>query len=125
MANWCNNTVEFIGEHSQFEYLKILFEAMTSKEQKERKGQLPAFTDFDRGFLFNIRWQNGVLNYETKWTPNTEVLIAIANHFKVGFIYSYCESGMSIFGETTYKDGILTDIYLLCKALCIKMVIFL
>jgi hypothetical protein len=112
MANWCSNTVEFIGEHSQFEYLEILFEAMASKEKKEEKGQLPAFTHFDRGFLFDIRWEDGVLNYETKWVPNTEVLVAIADHFKVGFIYSYAEPGMSIFGETTYKDDILTDIFL-------------
>jgi hypothetical protein len=112
MANWCSNTVEFIGEHSQFEYLKILFEAMASKEKKEEKGQLPAFTHFDSGFLFDIRWEDGVLNYETKWAPNIEVLVAIADHFKVGFIYSYAEPGMSIFGETTYKDGILTDTYL-------------
>jgi hypothetical protein len=112
MANWCSNTVEFIGEHSQFEYLKVLFTAMAAKEKKEGKGQLPAFTEEGNGYLFEIRWEDGILYYETKWSPNTAVMVKIAEHFKVGFIHSYAEPGNGVFGEATYKDGSLTDVSL-------------
>ena len=113
MANWCSNKVELIGEHSQFEYLKILFEAMASKEKKEGKGQLPEFmNEKDSGYLFGTRWEDGMLFYETKWSPNFEVVKQVAEHFSVGFIHNYAEPGNMIYGEATYKDGVLTDIFL-------------
>jgi hypothetical protein len=112
MANWCSNTVEFIGEHSQFEHLKVFFTAMAAKEKKEGKGQLPAFGNCEGGWLFETRWEEGILYYETKWSPNTEVIITIAEHFKVGFIHSYCEPGNCVYGEATYKEGTLTDVSL-------------
>ncbi|MFC0513099.1 hypothetical protein ACFFGT_02770 [Mucilaginibacter angelicae] len=112
MANWCSNTVEFIGEHSQFEELGRLFKAMATKEKKERRGQLPPFAEVDSGYLFEIRWEGGVLYYETKWSPNTEVIVAIADHFKIGFRYNYSEPGNCVFGEAAYRDGTLTDVAL-------------
>lgn len=110
MANWCSNTVEFIGEHSQFEELETLFKAMAKKEKKEERGQLPPFAAGDRGFLFDIRWEEGILYYETKWSPNTAVITAIADHFKVGFTHSYAEPGNCVFGEASYRDGELTAV---------------
>jgi hypothetical protein len=112
MANWCSNTVEFIGEHSQFEDLGKLFKAMAAKEKKNRAGQLPPFAQGDRGYLFDIRWEDGMLYYETKWSPNTAVIVAIAEHFRMGFRYSYSEPGNGVFGEAAYRDGTLTDVAL-------------
>jgi hypothetical protein len=112
MANWCSNMVEFIGEHSQFEGLGKLFKAMAAKEKKERKGQLPDFAEGDKGYLFDVRWEDGILYYETKWSPNIEVIVAIAGHFKMGFCYSYSEPGNCVYGETNYRNGVLTDVAL-------------
>jgi hypothetical protein len=112
MANWCSNTVEFIGEHSQFEQLRELFEAMAGKEKKERKGQLPDFVKNEAGFLFETRWEDGILYYETKWSPNIQTMIKVADHFKVGFRHSYSEPGNMVFGEASYTEGRLIDIFL-------------
>ncbi|RWY47381.1 DUF1281 family ferredoxin-like fold protein [Mucilaginibacter gilvus] len=112
MANWCSNSVEFIGEHSQFEQLTSLFQAMAKKEKKEERGQLPTFVKEERGHLFCIRWEDGILNYETKWAPNTNIIVQIADKFGVGFKLNYTEPGMEIFGESTYTDGCLEDICL-------------
>lgn len=112
MANWCSNTVEFIGEHSQFEELTSFFDSMQKKQRKDGKGQLPDFEINGTGYLFGIRWEYGVLYYETKWSPNVNVIVAIAEHFKMGFIYRYIEPGNCICGEAGYKDGILTDVAL-------------
>ena len=112
MANWCSNTVEFNGEHSQFEDLEKFFKSMAAKEKKERKGQLPSFTDGERGYLFDIRWESGILYYETKWAPNTEVIVAVADHFKMSFSYWYSEPGNGVYGETSYKNGVLTSVTL-------------
>ena len=113
MANWCSNTVEFIGEHSQFEYLEVLFTAIAAKEKKEGKGQLPLFVnERDSGYLFDTRWEGGILYYETKWSPNFEVMKRIAEHFSIGFIHRYAEPGNMVYGEATYKDGVFTDNFL-------------
>jgi hypothetical protein len=112
MANWCSNRVEFIGEHSQFEYLKVFFEAMEANEKKEFKGQLPAFVEAEDGYLFQVMWSDGILYYETRWTPNTDVIVKIAEHFKVGFVHNYEEIGCRIFGEATYRNGQLTVVTL-------------
>lgn len=113
MANWCSNTVEFIGEHSQFEYLEVLFTAMAAKESKEGKGQLPAFvSEKDTGYLFGTRWEEGILYYETKWSPNFEVTKRMAEYFSIGFIHRYAEPGNMVYGEASYKDGVFTDVFL-------------
>ncbi|NCD69086.1 DUF1281 family ferredoxin-like fold protein [Mucilaginibacter agri] len=112
MGNWCSNTFEFIGEHSQFEQLGILFRAMEIKEKKEEKGQVPDFVKGESGFMFQICWKEGLLYYQTKWQPNLVVMVKIADYFNVGFIHNYTEPGNSIRGEACYKDGLLTNIYL-------------
>lgn len=112
MANWCSNTVEFLGEHSQMEQLKNLFDAMAAKEKRERKGQLPAFAAKEGGFLFETSWEQGILHYLTKWSPNIALIKKVADHFGVGFIYTYDEPGNLVLGEAAYKGGVLTDIFL-------------
>jgi hypothetical protein len=112
MANWCFNTVEFIGEHSQFEQLEKLFNKMKKKEEKERKGQLPDFVHSDDGYFFECSWEGGILYYNTRWAPNTDNLKKTADHFGVGFTLSYAETGNLVYGEASYKDGILTDVCL-------------
>jgi hypothetical protein len=103
--------VEFIGEHSQFEELASLFQAMAVKEKKEKWGQLPPFvTEGGNGYFFETVWADGILYYETKWAPNTGVLVRIAKEFKVGFTHSYSEPGNGVFGETSYLDGTRTAV---------------
>ena len=85
---------------------------MAKKEQKERKGQLPPFVKDETGYLFEIRWEEDVLYYETKWSPNTEIMVRVADEYDTGFVHSYSEPGNGVFGETTYTDGVLEDIFL-------------
>jgi len=112
MANWCSNSVTFEGEQSQMTDLKILFDTMALKEQKQRKGQLPEFIFEQDGYFFDIRWEDDALYYETKWSPNTAVIMEIAVRFGVEFSYGYEESSMGIYGEATFKKGVFTDTFL-------------
>lgn len=70
------------------------FRKMITKEQNENCGQLPEFiSDESRGYFFDIVWEEGdcIFNYQTKWSPNTEVLKHIAERFNVDFILDYEE----------------------------------
>jgi len=109
MPNWCSNRVTFEGEHHQILEIQILFEAMSRKEQKERKGQLPDFIFEKDGYFFDIHWEDGVLYYETKWSPNTDTIMEIAVRFGAGFVHGYEEGGCLIYGEASFTKGVFTD----------------
>jgi hypothetical protein len=89
---------------------------MKNKEESEEQGQLPEFVpNHNGGYFFNIYWDEGdegICQYETKWSPNIEVLQGIASLYKVNFVQDYEEMGNLVYGRATYRDGILSDIFL-------------
>lgn len=116
MANWCSNAVVFEGEPEAIEQIQQLFKAMAEKQEKEECGQLPDFVeDSNGGYFFDIYWNEGdtgIFQYETKWSPNTEVLKKIAEQYNVNFSQDYEEMGNLVYGRANYSDKLLTDIYL-------------
>ena len=116
MANWCSNTVVFEGKPEAIEQIQKLFKLMAEQELKENGGQLPDFISEDNGGYFFATFQyegdTDVFQYETKWSPNIEVVQKIAEHYKVDFIQDYEELGCLIYGRATFADKLLTDIYL-------------
>lgn len=115
MANWCNNTVVFEGHSKAIEQIKDLFKSMAEKEKNEHCGQLPKFIAKDEGYFFDLNedyMETEVFYYTTKWTPNIQTLIEIANHYNVAFQQDYEELGNLIYGRATFSDNILTDIHL-------------
>lgn len=115
MANWCSNTVAFKGNKKAIGKIQKLFKTMAEKEQTEEKGQLPDFIPLYNGYFFDI-YQNegdtGIFQYQTKWSPNLEIVQKIAEYYKVNFVQDYEEMGNLIYGKAMYKNGKLTDIYL-------------
>ncbi|MDV3559500.1 hypothetical protein CMU69_08110 [Elizabethkingia anophelis] len=113
MANWCNNTVVFEGTAEAIEQITQLFKTMAEREQKENCGQLPEFVQDTNGdYFFSISQDNecgGVFQYETKWSPNTEAVKQIAEHFKVDFTYEYEELGCLVYGKATFENGTLME----------------
>lgn len=110
MANWAQNSVTFQGTKSKIKDINTLFEKMIKDGKQTGEGQLPLFVRDDDGYFFNISIdkkedESIELNYETRWAPNVEVLIEIANHFNLDFEVSYHELCMSIFGKATYIKG--------------------
>jgi len=116
MANWCSNTVAFEGKPEAIEQIQQLFKTMTEKQQQESCGQLPEFLDDTNGGWFFGIYQDdditGIFQYETKWSPNIEVVQKIAKHYKVDFVQEYAEMGNGIYGKVTYSEGILDDVCL-------------
>ena len=116
MANWCSNTVVFEGKPETITAIQELFQSMKEKEEKTEEGQLPEFMeDTNGGYFFNIYWNEGdegQFQYETKWSPNTEVLQSIADLHELSFIQEYEEMGNLVYGRATYSEGMLNDVYL-------------
>ena len=105
MANWCSNMVGFTGEPGQLAKLNVFLLVMIERQKKNGNGQIPDFIKGDSGWLFDIQWDSEVLRYETRWSPNMEVLKQLADRFEVGFVYSYSEPMNKIAGTIIYKDN--------------------
>lgn len=108
MANWCSNIVTFHGDKIQVNRTMFLFKQLERKEEAENKGQLPDFISAEDGYFFEIWTLANILNYETRWSPNTDVLKQVADHFKVEFLYEYVEPMNGIHGKIAYRNGVLT-----------------
>ncbi len=109
MANWCSNIVIFHGEKIQVNRTMFLFKQLERKEKAEDKGQLPDFVNADDGYFFEIWTLANILNYETRWSPNTDVLKQVADQFGVEFSYEYVEPMNGINGKIAYRSGVLTQ----------------
>ena len=115
MANWCSNSVAFEGNETALEQVRLEFIKMQILENEENCGQLPEFIlDKKRGYFFDILLEDGgcIFNYQTRWSPNTEVLTQIAERFNVDFILDYEEIGNQIYGVAVYSNNELTEICL-------------
>ena len=115
MANWCSNSVAFEGNETALEQVRLEFIKMQILENEENCGQLPEFIlDKKRGYFFDILLEDGgcIFNYQTRWSPNTEVLTQIAERFNVDFILDYEEIGNQIYGVAVYSNNELSEIYL-------------
>ena len=110
MPNWCYNRVEFTGSTFALTGVKLMFEELAEKGRAEQQGQLPEFIKEEDGYFFDLQVDDEVIYYETRWSPNTDRVREITDHFDIGFLHEYEEPGNCIFGEATYKDGVLTKV---------------
>ncbi|AZB25278.1 MULTISPECIES: hypothetical protein [Chryseobacterium] len=112
MANRCNNKVTFKGNQASLNQVSDLFRTMIDNESKGKIGQLPDFIQSEYGYFSEIykdETEECSFHYDTRWSPNIEVLWTIANHFDVEFVLSYEESGCMLLGKTFYENEILKD----------------
>ena len=112
MANWCFNTVRFTGEPEQLKKVTLLFLNLQVTQIIDEKGQLPDFVKGNTGHLFDLKMENGELDFCTKWTPNPEVMAQVADYFQLDFTQDYSETANGIYGQFVYKKGVLRDICL-------------
>lgn len=112
MANWCFNMVIFQGEGCQMNKLDGIIGQMIKAEKSEDKGQLFPMVKADTGYLFQITFDNGLLCYLTKYGPNTEVLITVADALGLDYVHNYDEPAMGVYGKDIYKDGELKEAFI-------------
>ena len=108
MANWCINSVSFTAEPAQLSQIQTLFIQMAADAQRTGEGQLPVFIPEQEGYFFDIAWEEDVLFYSTRWVPNTDHLIEVAEFYGADFRHYYAETASSIYGISEYRNGLLT-----------------
>jgi hypothetical protein len=100
--------------HWRTQPIRATGNAFSGDGKKRNKGRTGAIATIRRRgrrrLFFDTAWEDGILYYQTKWAPNTEILVKIAEAFKVGFNSSYDEPGCGVFGEASYGNGELREV---------------
>ena len=116
MANYCSNSVLFLGDAATVKAIHELFVHIESEQQRTRQYYLPEFVTADRGHMIDISLYQDKLSYETRWSPNLDLLVQIADHYGVDFIASFHEMVNGLYGEALYQGRELKSLYRLAWA---------
>lgn len=104
MANYCSNSVVFTADEQTLQNIRDLFTEIEQNQLQHEKYYLPSFVTQEDGYMQDIVVDPQRITFETRWVPNTEVLLQIADFYKAGFTCKYQEMAMGIYGECRY-DG--------------------
>lgn len=112
MANYCSNSVLFIGDEQNVAKVRALFAEIETNQKQSNRWHLPSFAEGDRGYMLDIIFDRQAIHYETRWVPNLELLTQIADKYGVGFISKFQEITSGIYGEAAYHEGTLASVTL-------------
>jgi hypothetical protein len=105
MANYCSNSVRFIGGENSLEEIRQLFDDIDKKQMRSNRFHIPDFVKGGTGYIEDIAVGPEWISYETHWVPNLEVLNDIADHYGVDYIAWYQEPMAGLYGEAVRTAG--------------------
>jgi hypothetical protein len=106
MANWCSNWLSFEGTEENLSKLNKIFEDMESENSKGESHILPSGQEAYFGEV--LEFCSDGFSYESKWGPNTDAVVEIADMCNVSFKLEFDEPGGGMFGLIKYEDKKLT-----------------
>lgn len=109
MANWCFNNVVFSGDASSVENVSALFREIREKQDRDEKVWLPPFVTAERSYMIDIEVADEKVYYRSRWVPNIDALVQIANQYNVSFVNGYDELDTYLFGEASYNNKLLSN----------------
>lgn len=112
MPNWCSNSVVFSADEPTLEKIREMFAEIEQKQQQDEKYHLPDFVTEEKGYMQDIIIDKNRITFETRWVPNIETLLEIANFYQAGFVCKYDEMANGIFGEARYDRSTLVMVNL-------------
>jgi len=116
MANYCSNSVLFLGELNTVNEIKKIFAQIESEQQRTNRYHLPDFVTGDKGYMLDICFNEDWINYESRWQPNLDLLVQFAERYQVDFISRFDEMTNGMYGEAIYRNNELKTIYRLAWA---------
>ncbi|GAC1314274.1 MAG: hypothetical protein NVSMB24_38720 [Mucilaginibacter sp.] len=105
MANYCSNSVRFIGVENSVEEIRQLFDDIDKKQMRSNRYHMPDFVKGGTGYMEDIAVGPEWISYETSWVPNLEVLDDIADHYGMDYIAWYQEPMAGLYGEAVRTAG--------------------
>jgi len=112
MANYCSNTVKFLGSEDAVAQVRELFAELERKQRESNVYHMPDFIKFEAGYMSDIETGQDWILYETRWAPNLGILKQIAEKFDLDFVAYFEEPMNGICGEAVYTQNKLHTIQL-------------
>jgi hypothetical protein len=112
MANWCYNHVAFTGSAEALDGIRALFTEILTKQEQDHEWFLPPYVTAENSHMLDIDIGEKGIEYSTRWTPNLEAVIQIAEHFNAGFTHRYDEPMNFVIGEATFRHGMYEHVSL-------------
>ncbi|HZY39389.1 MAG TPA: hypothetical protein VFE53_22190 [Mucilaginibacter sp.] len=112
MPNWCSNSVFFLADAEKIQQIRGLFAEIQEKQATANEFHLPDFAISENGYMLDIVLDKRSIQFETRWVPNLDLLIEIADHYDAGFVSKFQEMANGIYGEARYQDRTLTMVSL-------------
>jgi hypothetical protein len=78
MAIYYSNTAFFLGDQNAVSELRQLFWEMERQQKLTRMYYLPDFVMDSTGYVQDISFNGQWFNYESRWTPNLNLLVQLA-----------------------------------------------
>jgi len=108
MANWCSNSVVFVADDEKSKAIYTLFSDIQLKQKQDGRYHLPDFAKDERGVMTDIEMDDRHITYESRWVPNLQLLMEIADYYGAGFVSRFEEMQNGVIGEARYEAGVLT-----------------
>jgi len=105
MANYCSNSVRFLGDAAAVDQVKDIFANIENQQQWTNRYHVPDFVQGGMGYMEDIAVGPTWISYETRSVPNLEVLDDIASHYDVDYIAWYTEPMAGLYGEAVRSAG--------------------
>ena len=117
MPNWCTNFLHLDVDIDNNPLIEELLSWAEITGRTVDNGQLPIPNkegEFEYKYMFDLSVQDNIIQFNTKWSPDVEMCIAIAKKYKFSFLLAYEEAGEPMFGEYKYdlEAEVLTERYL-------------
>lgn len=111
MANYCSNSVLFLGDPAAVKAIRDLFADIEQKQARTNRYYLPDFVTGDNGHMLDITFNEGWINYQSRWKPNLDLLVQLASRYRLDFISRFDEMTNWIYGEAVYYNAELKTVY--------------
>jgi hypothetical protein len=99
--------VVFTAGEEKFGEIRAMFLDIQQKQSVSDQYHLPSFVT-GKGYMIDIEIQNNRISFETRWVPNLETLMEIADFYDATFACRFHEMSNGLFGEARYNQKTLT-----------------
>lgn len=85
---------------------------MAHRRTINQQGQLPLWSTLGHGYFFDLQNHEDAphrFEYETRWSPNIQAVLEIAERFSLSFLLHYEQRGDLLYGAFRYEDGTLRE----------------
>src|SRR5689334_3818314 len=102
--NKFENAIIYHGTQSNLFCVKELWKSIEGPNVSNRPGTLPSLFQANFEYLADVICRNGNINFSSKFSPNEEVLLSIADYYDVEYMHTWYNAEYHFYGVSFYVN---------------------